>query len=238
MDNTITNILEWTSSGTNPPDGPTGLSAKATNTQVPAGLESFGGRDQRHYNVKRSTTSGGPFTNIIATTTATNYTDNSVVSGPTYYYVVSAIDPFGESTNSLPASASLFDPGYQLSVTPASQTVTGGTATTYTVNLTTNSHFSGSVTLGASGAPATVTASFSPPSLSQAGSTTLTVQTTTNTPGGTYFFTIAGTNGTSVITTNITLVVNGVGTIPGTLFWTGASGQGQIGPAQCSIGRT
>jgi hypothetical protein len=51
------------------------------------------------YNVKRSTTNGGPYS-IVASATATNYTDAGLTNGTTYYYVVSALNPAGESGNS------------------------------------------------------------------------------------------------------------------------------------------
>jgi hypothetical protein len=56
------------------------------------------------YHVKRSTTSGGPYTRIAAPT-ATNYTDTGLTNGKTYFYVVSALDWAGESANSAQASA-------------------------------------------------------------------------------------------------------------------------------------
>jgi len=51
------------------------------------------------YNIKRSTTSGGPYTSI-ATGTDTRFTDTNVSNGSTYYYVVSATNTLGENPNS------------------------------------------------------------------------------------------------------------------------------------------
>jgi hypothetical protein len=78
------------------------LSATATNDQIR--LDWTSSLDATNYNVKRSTTSGGPYT-IITSTSSTNGTDTNVLAGLTYYYVISAVDQFGESTNSTQASA-------------------------------------------------------------------------------------------------------------------------------------
>lgn len=115
MDTSITNILMWTSSGTNPPAGPTGLIATAANQQIKLAWNDSVAATS--YNVKRSTSVAGPFTNLLANATTTNYTDAAVSIGPTYYYVISALDQFGESTNSAVASASLVLPGYHPSIT-------------------------------------------------------------------------------------------------------------------------
>jgi hypothetical protein len=57
------------------------------------------------YNLSRSTNSGGPYTLLAGGITGTNYTDGAVVSGTTYYYVVSAQAPGVQSINSFEASA-------------------------------------------------------------------------------------------------------------------------------------
>ncbi|HEX5399463.1 MAG TPA: chitobiase/beta-hexosaminidase C-terminal domain-containing protein, partial [Verrucomicrobiae bacterium] len=56
------------------------------------------------YNVKRSPSSGGTYT-TLASIASTTYTDTNVINGTTYYYVVSAFNAGGESTNSAEVSA-------------------------------------------------------------------------------------------------------------------------------------
>jgi lysophospholipase L1-like esterase len=78
-----------------------------------------------NYNVKRATTSSGPYS-AIGVTTATNYHDLMVTNGTAYYYVVSAMIAGEESANSsevsaiphapLQVSASLNSSGSQLSL--------------------------------------------------------------------------------------------------------------------------
>jgi len=57
-----------------------------------------------NYYVKRSQTSGGPYTKL-AGTTVTTYIDTNVLNGSTYFYVVSASNGGGEGPDSVEASA-------------------------------------------------------------------------------------------------------------------------------------
>lgn len=57
------------------------------------------------YNVKRSTTSGGPYTTLVKNKANTNCLDTtSLINGQNYFYVVSAVNTAGESVNSAQVS--------------------------------------------------------------------------------------------------------------------------------------
>ena len=88
---------------TNVPPAPSGLVA-ATGTASVILTWTNAPLNPTTYTVKRSQTNGGPYsivaTNITTGVTATTFTDNSVTSGGTYFYVVSAVNAFGESANS------------------------------------------------------------------------------------------------------------------------------------------
>jgi len=84
------------------PAPPTGLSATPGNTQVSLSWTASSGATS--YNVKRSTTSGGPYT-TVGSPTGTSFTNTGLVNGTTYFYVVSAVNASGESGNSAQVSA-------------------------------------------------------------------------------------------------------------------------------------
>jgi fibronectin type 3 domain-containing protein len=84
------------------PATPTGLAATPGNALVVLSWSASAGATS--YHVKRTTTNGGPYTQIAAPT-STSYTDISLSNGTTYYYVVSAINSLGESPNSAQVTA-------------------------------------------------------------------------------------------------------------------------------------
>lgn len=84
------------------PAAPQNLAATPGNAQVSLTWSASAGATS--YNVKRSTTSGGPYT-VIANPTSTGHLDTTVVNGTTYFYVVSALNAIGESADSTQASA-------------------------------------------------------------------------------------------------------------------------------------
>jgi len=85
------------------PAAPTGPAATPGDAQVSLSWNASSGAGS--YNVKRSTTSGGPYTTIASGVTSTSYTDPGLTNGTTYYYVVSASSACGESANSVEVSA-------------------------------------------------------------------------------------------------------------------------------------
>ena len=101
------------------PATPSGLQATGGNAQVSLRWNTSAGAAS--YDVKRSTTNGGPYSTAVASPTATNYTDTTVTNGTTYYYVVSAVNTVGPSANSAQASATPAAPtaNVTISINPA-----------------------------------------------------------------------------------------------------------------------
>lgn len=79
------------------PAAPFAIYGSPGDKQVPLRwLESFGATT---YHVKRATTSRGPY-NTVAKVNGTSCLDDTVTNGQTYYYVVSALNSAGESSDS------------------------------------------------------------------------------------------------------------------------------------------
>ena len=100
------------------PTCPTDVTAGAP--PVPSGLAAMGGNGQvsltwtassgaTSYNVKRGTTSGGPYGTVFPSASP-SYTDTGVTNGTAYYYVVTAVSNCGESANSSEVPGAPFTP--------------------------------------------------------------------------------------------------------------------------------
>ncbi|MGY5125482.1 M28 family peptidase [Streptomyces nigrescens] len=132
-------------------------------------------------------------------------------------------------TNSTPAN------DFSLATSPTAGSVDPGSSATSTVSTATTSGSAQPVKLTATGAPAGVSVSFNPASVTSGNSSTMTVATTASTTPGTYPLTITGTGSVSH-TTTYTLTVKGTGGCTGqqlltnggfesgTTPWTGDTG--------------
>lgn len=90
------------------PTVPAGLDVRPGNTRCYLNWDANTQLGFQEFRVKRSTTMGGPYTQIISTTNTT-FTDSSLTNGTIYYYVVTAVN------SDLVESA----PGAEQEVTPA-----------------------------------------------------------------------------------------------------------------------
>ena len=100
-------IATTTEAGATPSEivlmGPSEVAATSGDEQVSLSWNASAGADS--YIVKRSTTSGAPYETIVSNIVSTSYTDTDVITGTTYYYVVSAVQSGDESSNSIEVHA-------------------------------------------------------------------------------------------------------------------------------------
>jgi mono/diheme cytochrome c family protein len=87
---------------TTSPDTPTGLTATPGYNE--AWLQWNPSAGATRYSIKRATASSGPYASIVTNLTTTSYLDTNLLTGTNYFYVVSAANFLGESTNSNPVS--------------------------------------------------------------------------------------------------------------------------------------
>jgi hypothetical protein len=117
---------------------PCGLAAVAGSGQVT--LSWATAVEATNYNVKRSLTSGGPYS-TVASPAGPACTDTGLTNGTTYYYVVSALRPAGQSANSSQVSATPQAPDLSVNLYPDGNQLTlswPGWASNFTLYMTTN----------------------------------------------------------------------------------------------------
>ncbi|MGC4791502.1 M28 family peptidase [Micromonospora sp. DT178] len=101
---------------------------------------------------------------------------------------------------------------FSVAVSPTSGSVQRGASTTATVATATTGGTAQTVSLSATGAPAGVTVSFSPSSVTSGGSATMTVSASASAPVGTYTLTVTGAGSGGVSrSASYTLTVGGGG---------------------------
>jgi subtilase family serine protease len=146
------------------------------------------------------------FFNDISTGTNGSDPDDYAMVG--YDFVTGLGSPVAQ--NLVPALAAWTPPpDFQMVVSPSSQIVVPGNATSYSVTVYPSGGYNGTIDLSVSGLPSGATGTFSPASLAGSGSATLAIQTSSGTPMGTNLLTITGTDatGSPVHSVAATLVV-------------------------------
>jgi endo-1,4-beta-xylanase len=200
-------MLSALGAGGAPPSAPTGLVAVPGNAQVQLSWNASNGATG--YNVKRATTSGGPYT-TVGTASTPSFTNTGLTNGTTFFYVVSATNANGESANSIQVSATPVAANFTLSASPANLTINQGASGTSTITITRSGGFTSSVALSASGLPSGVTAAFNPASTTGTSSA-LTLTVSSAATAGMTSITITGAGGGLTRTTTVILTVAGGG---------------------------
>lgn len=89
-----------------PPSAPSGLTATAVSSSQINLAWTDNSSDETNFVVARSTTAGGPYTDIATLAAgSTSYSNTGLTASTTYYYVVRATNAVGASANSNQASA-------------------------------------------------------------------------------------------------------------------------------------
>jgi uncharacterized membrane protein len=129
-------------------------------------------------------------------------TSTSTATG-TYTLTITGVS--GTLTHTTTVALVVSPPDFTLSASPASQTITQGGSTTYTVTIGATAGFTGQVTLSVGGLPGGANSSFAPNPTT--ASSTVSVTTSTSTPVGTSTLTITGVSGGLTHTTTVSLTV-------------------------------
>ncbi|MGA8622299.1 MAG: S53 family serine peptidase [Candidatus Sulfotelmatobacter sp.] len=99
--------------------------------------------------------------------------------------------------------------GFALSASPSSLSVAQGSSGKSTITTTVTGGFNSAISLTATGQPTGVTVTFSPASITGAGSSTMTMTIASSTIAGTYNISVKGTSGSTTETTTVFLTVTG-----------------------------
>ena len=120
---------------TSVPATPTSLMATGVNSAQINLTWTDNATNETAYIVARSTTNGGPYTNIATLgVNATNFSNTGLAASTTYYYVVRATNSLGASANSAQANATTVSATVPVIITqPQGQTVSATSNATFSV---------------------------------------------------------------------------------------------------------
>jgi hypothetical protein len=144
---------------------------------------------------------GNPSSSSLATPGYVNY------STPGRYVASLTVTDNAGLTSPSPATRAISVSDFSLSATPGWRTVLPGGSTSYTATVTPGTGFSGIVTFAVSGLPSGAAVTFSPTSVTGAGSSIMNVTTSSTTLPGTYQLTITGNSGGFTHGATVILVV-------------------------------
>jgi Galactose oxidase-like, Early set domain/PKD domain len=99
-------------------------------------------------------------------------------------------------------------PDFSIALAPSSRSVVQGGGTNYAATITPLNGFSGTVNFSVSGLPAGASASFAPTTVSEKGTSTLNIATTSSTAPGSYTLTITASSTSLSHTVKVGLTVN------------------------------
>jgi endoglucanase len=146
--------------------------------------------------------------NLPATAILTLAASSSVTPGS---YVVTVTGTAGTLTHSSAAYIVVQAapvPDFSLSASPGAQSVTAGSQVNWTISSAPQNGFAGSVGLSVGGLPMGAEAIFTPASISGAGNSSLTINSTSQTAAGSYQLTVTGTSGSLQHSLPLTLNVS------------------------------
>lgn len=143
----------------------------------------------------------------VATTGTATFTVGPGATG-TYTVTFTGTSTFSAVviTHTVTATVNIAPVGFTVSANPSSLSIPPGGSGTSTITVTAVSGFTGVVVLSAT-SPAGISTSFNPPTVTNSGTSILTITVAASVAPGSYIITVKGTSGTTTATTTITVSV-------------------------------
>ncbi|MEZ0448687.1 S8 family serine peptidase [Cellulomonas sp. ICMP 17802] len=150
----------------------------------------------------------GTFSRPVVTGAGTSVlTIATPTTAPGGTYPVTVTGTSGALVRTVSASLVVVARDFSVAAAPSSVTVTRGQTASSVVTVAAAGGFTGPVSLAATGLPAGSSATFTVNPVATAGTSTIRVRTTSQTPRGTFTVRVTGTNGSLAHQTTVTLVV-------------------------------